>query len=150
MLGRGFLGRAAVLTGSFIKRAVSFEPKRVVIPTVAAKNPQARKTLLAIQKAFRAAYRRALDAWKAGVRDIVFPFGHVVDARPSRRRLRRGVDRASSLRGASRRWNTRSERGHAALTLARNTDLGATGSGLVPTGRCGRRATCPMGSWLRE
>ena len=75
MAGRGFVGRAAVLTGSFIKRAVSLEPKRVVVPTVAAKNPQARKTLLAIQKAFRAAYRRALEAWKAGVRDIVFPLG---------------------------------------------------------------------------
>jgi hypothetical protein len=75
MAGCGFVGRAAVLTGSFIKRAVSLEPKRVVVPTVAAKNPQARKTLLAIQKAFRAAYRRALETWKAGVRDIVFPFG---------------------------------------------------------------------------
>jgi hypothetical protein len=53
--GRGFLGKAAVLTGSFIKRAVSFEPKRVVIPTVAAKDPTARKALLAIQTAFRAA-----------------------------------------------------------------------------------------------
>ena len=73
--GRGFLGQAAVLTGSFIKRAVSFEPKRVVIPTVAAKNPKARKALLAIQTAFRSAYRRALDAWKSGVRDVVFPPG---------------------------------------------------------------------------
>jgi putative transposase len=61
--------------GSFIKRAVSFEPKRVVIPTVAAKDPTARKALLAIQTAFRSAYRRALDAWKSGVRDVVFPPG---------------------------------------------------------------------------
>ncbi len=73
--GRGFVGQAAVRTGSFVKRAVSFEPKRVVIPTVAAKNPKARKALLAIQTAFRATYRRALDAWKSGVRDIVFPPG---------------------------------------------------------------------------
>jgi hypothetical protein len=73
--GRSFVGRTAVLTGSFVRRAVSFEPKRVVVPTVAAKNPEARKTLLAIHKAFRAGYRRALDAWKAGVREMVFPFG---------------------------------------------------------------------------
>ena len=73
--GRGVLGQAAVLTGSFIKRAVSFEPKRVVVPTVAAKNPGTRKALLAIQTAFRSAYRRALDAWKSGVRDMVFPPG---------------------------------------------------------------------------
>jgi REP-associated tyrosine transposase len=73
--GRAFVGRAAVLAQSFVKRAKSFEPKRIIVPTVAAKNPKARRTLLAIQKAFRMAYRQALDAWKAGARDSVFPFG---------------------------------------------------------------------------
>jgi putative transposase len=73
--GRTFVGRAAVLAQSFIKRAKSFEPKRAVVPTVAAKNPKARKALLAIQKAFRIAYRQALAAWKGGPRGSVFPFG---------------------------------------------------------------------------
>jgi putative transposase len=73
--GRAFVGRAAVLAQSFVQRAKSFEPKRAVVPTVAAKNPKARRALLAIQKAFRVAYRQALDAWKAGGRESVFPFG---------------------------------------------------------------------------
>ena len=73
--GRVFIGRAAVLTQSLVKQAMSFEPRRVIVPTVAAKHPQARKALLAIQKVFRVAYRRALSAWKAGQRDSVFPFG---------------------------------------------------------------------------
>ena len=73
--GRAFVGRAAVLTQPFVRRAMLFEPKRVTVPTVAAKQPQARKALLAIQKAFRVAYRRALTAWTAGERESVFPFG---------------------------------------------------------------------------
>ena len=73
--GRSFLGRAGVLAQSFTKRATSFEPKRVIVPTVAAKNPKARRAFLRIQKAFRVAYRVALGAWKAGERSVVFPFG---------------------------------------------------------------------------
>jgi len=73
--GRTFVGRAAVLAQSFIRQAKSFEPKRIVVPTVAAKNPQARKALFAIQKAFRIAYRRALTAWREGDRESIFPFG---------------------------------------------------------------------------
>ena len=73
--GRTFAGRAAVLAQSFTRQAKSFEPKRTVLPTVAAKSPQARKALLAIQKAFRIAYRRALAAWREGDRESVFPFG---------------------------------------------------------------------------
>jgi putative transposase len=74
-VGRVFVGRAAVLAKSFAKRAKSFEPKRVIVPTVAAKNPRARRAMLAIQKAFRIAYRCALRAWQAGLRESVFPFG---------------------------------------------------------------------------
>ena len=73
--GREFMGRAAVLAQSFAKRAVSFEPKRVLVPTVAAKDPNARRLLLGLHKAFRIAYRRALDAWRAGERLTVFPVG---------------------------------------------------------------------------
>jgi putative transposase len=73
--GRTFLGRAAVLAQSFAKRARSFEPRRVLVPTVAAKDPHARRLLRGIQKAFRIAYREALEAWKAGTRDVIFPTG---------------------------------------------------------------------------
>lgn len=72
---RSFLGRASVLGQSFIKRAKSFEPKRVVIPTVAAKDPIARSAMLALQRAFRSAYRAAVEQWKRGVRSVSFPFG---------------------------------------------------------------------------
>ena len=73
--GRSFLGRAAVLAESFVKRAKSFEPKRVLVPTIAAKDPNARRVLTGLQKAFRMAHRAALRAWRDGLRDVVFPFG---------------------------------------------------------------------------
>jgi hypothetical protein len=64
--GPSFLGRAAVLAQSFGRRTRSFEPKRVLVPTIAVKHPHARRLLLGIQKAFRIAYRKALEAWKVG------------------------------------------------------------------------------------
>jgi REP element-mobilizing transposase RayT len=72
---RAFLGRAGVLAQSFVKRAKTFEPKRVLVPTVAAKSPLARSAMLAAQRAFRGAYRAALSEWRSGMRAIVFPFG---------------------------------------------------------------------------
>jgi hypothetical protein len=71
---RAFLGRAGVLAQSFIKRAKTFEPKRVVVPTVAAKDPLARRAMLAAQRVFRSAYRAALSEWRRGIRAAVFPF----------------------------------------------------------------------------
>jgi REP element-mobilizing transposase RayT len=73
--GREFLGRAAVLAQSFAKRANSFEPRRALVPTTAAKDPNARRFLLALQKAFRVAYQLALQAWTAGDRSVIFPAG---------------------------------------------------------------------------
>jgi hypothetical protein len=73
--GRTFVGAAGILEGSFTRKATSYEPKRGATPTVAAKSPAARKALLAIQKAFRFAYRLALDAWRAGHRLVAFPAG---------------------------------------------------------------------------
>jgi REP element-mobilizing transposase RayT len=72
---RTFLGRAAVLAQSFMKRAKSFEPKRVTVPTVAAKDPAHMKAMLVLQGGLRAAYHQAVLAWKAGDRAIEFPFG---------------------------------------------------------------------------
>ncbi len=73
--GRAFLGRAGVLAQSFVKRASSFEPKRALVPTLAARDPAARRVLLGIQRAFRVAYRVALSEWRDGARAVVFPFG---------------------------------------------------------------------------
>jgi len=88
--GRRFLGRAAVLARSFVERAHSCEPKNVRVPTIAAKNPAARGMLVRLQRAFRMAYRRALDGWKAGDRTVVFPAGtwwmrvhHAADCAPN-------------------------------------------------------------------
>lgn len=72
---RTFLGRAGVRAKSFAARARSFEPRRVIMPTVAAKDSTARTAMLAAQRAFRSAYRAALDEWKRGLRDVLFPFG---------------------------------------------------------------------------
>jgi putative transposase len=73
--GRHFLGRAGVLTRSFVHRARSFEPQRMITPTVAARDHDARRALLGLQKAFRIAYRHALVLWTAGDRSAVFPMG---------------------------------------------------------------------------
>jgi hypothetical protein len=72
---RTFLGRAAVLAQAFVARAKSREPRRAIVPTVAAKNPAARSAMLSLQRAFRAAYRQAVLAWKLGERAVEFPFG---------------------------------------------------------------------------
>jgi REP element-mobilizing transposase RayT len=72
---RAFLGRAGVLAQSFEKRAESYEPRRVTIPAVAAKDQDLRSALLALQRAFRSAYHFAVAKWKRGIRDVSFPYG---------------------------------------------------------------------------
>jgi REP element-mobilizing transposase RayT len=73
--GRGFLGRAGVVAQSFMQRAKTFEPKRVVVPTIGAKERLALRAALSVQRAFRRAYRAALSLWRGGAREVVFPFG---------------------------------------------------------------------------
>ena len=73
--GGAFLGRAAILASSFVRRARSYEQKRGVVPTFAARRRSVRERLIRIERRFRADYRSALEQWRAGVRDIVFPFG---------------------------------------------------------------------------
>lgn len=72
---RTFLGRAGVLAKSFAQRAKSFEPRRVLVPSVAAKHPEARSAALLAMREFRRAYHAAVTLWKRGVRDVIFPFG---------------------------------------------------------------------------
>jgi hypothetical protein len=73
--GWQFLGRAGVLATSFVRRARSFERKRQIVPRVAARSMFIRQKLLAAQREFRRAYHAAVDAWRDGLRDIVFPLG---------------------------------------------------------------------------
>jgi hypothetical protein len=72
---RAFLGRAAVLASSFIQRARSYEERFDVVPTFAAKARSVRDRLRIAERDFRRRYRAALESWRIGQRDIVFPFG---------------------------------------------------------------------------
>ncbi|MCU0690998.1 MAG: hypothetical protein MUF54_06305 [Polyangiaceae bacterium] len=73
--GLPFLGRDRVLKASFLAKAKLYEQKRGINPLLAAKDITKRRAFLIAQKLFRAAYRVALDAWRAGNRSAVFPFG---------------------------------------------------------------------------
>jgi hypothetical protein len=73
--GLSFLGRDRVLKASFIAKAKSYEQKRGTNPTLAARDITTRRTFLRAQKLFHAAYRAALDLWRAGNRSVVFPLG---------------------------------------------------------------------------
>jgi hypothetical protein len=57
--------------------ATTAEPRFGCNPTFAVGRGQgdARRDAIAALRAFRAAYRAALDGWKAGLRDVVFPAG---------------------------------------------------------------------------
>lgn len=72
--GRRFVGRIGVLGRSHAERAHSFEEKSIS-PTVAAADPATREHMLDTIRAFRIAYSRALEKWREGVRNAVFPFG---------------------------------------------------------------------------
>ena len=73
--GRAFLGRAAVLAASFLQRAGSHELKFDAIPTFAASQRSVRDGLRGVERDFRARYRAALERWRAGWRDVPFPYG---------------------------------------------------------------------------
>jgi len=73
--GKSFLGRAAVLAGSFVQRARSYETRFGIIPTFAAKEESVRAWLGRVEREFRQGHRSALAQWRDGVREVVFPFG---------------------------------------------------------------------------
>jgi REP element-mobilizing transposase RayT len=75
--GRRFLGAKRAAEVSPYERATSFEALRKRNPTFAVGRGQGavwRRAAAAV-KAFRAAYRAALDRWCAGVRSALFPAG---------------------------------------------------------------------------
>jgi putative transposase len=73
--GREFVGRTAVVATSFIRRARSFEERFAVIPTFSANARSVRDELRHVEPQFRAKYRAALERWRSGSREILFPFG---------------------------------------------------------------------------
>ena len=73
--GRSFLGVARILAQSFFARPAPGEPRRALSPRVACRNKWKRIEALQRLVQFRSAYREALDAWRTGVRDVLFPPG---------------------------------------------------------------------------
>jgi hypothetical protein len=73
--GQQFLGRAAVLAVSFIKRARTYEQRFGVIPTFAAMARSVREHLGRVERYFRKRYRQALERWREGERTVAFPPG---------------------------------------------------------------------------
>ncbi|XYH96182.1 transposase [Sorangium sp. So ce1128] len=73
--GYRFLGPDRVCMISPGERATSFEPSRRINPTFAVGrgNADVRRIAAAAVRAFRAAYRDALERWRAGLRDVLFP-----------------------------------------------------------------------------
>ncbi|WP_437322002.1 transposase [Sorangium sp. So ce385] len=75
--GLSFLGRARAGKISPYKRATTVEPIRGLNPTFAVGRGRtdARNNAIAAMHAFRTAYRRSLEQWRAGVRNTIFPVG---------------------------------------------------------------------------
>ncbi|WP_437305073.1 transposase [Sorangium sp. So ce388] len=73
--GIRFLGPERVCMVSPGERATSFEPSRRINPTFAVGrgHADARKVAAAAVRAFRTAYRDALERWRAGLRGVLFP-----------------------------------------------------------------------------
>jgi hypothetical protein len=73
--GMTFLGAVAVKNASFLQRAKSYEDRRQIVPKIAAINREVRVVMLRTYRAFHGLYRAALDAWRTGDREVVFPHG---------------------------------------------------------------------------
>jgi hypothetical protein len=73
--GLSFLGRDRVQKASFADKGKSYEQDRGINPTLAARDITTRPSFVRAQKLFHAAYREALELWRAGDRSVTFPFG---------------------------------------------------------------------------
>jgi putative transposase len=73
--GRDFLTKATVLSSSLAQHARSSETRFDVVPTFAARVSSVRERLRRIEQQFRVRYRVALERWRSGWRDVVFPRG---------------------------------------------------------------------------
>jgi hypothetical protein len=75
--GRRVLGPRQIRKSSPFKRATSFEPIRDRNPTFAVGRGRREEFFEAVLhlRTFRRLYREALERWKAGIREVVFPRG---------------------------------------------------------------------------
>jgi REP element-mobilizing transposase RayT len=71
----GFLGAARLQAQRPFDRPRTREPRRGLIPRVAARDKWKRCEMLGRLKGFLAAYREALETWRAGREEPVFPAG---------------------------------------------------------------------------
>jgi hypothetical protein len=73
--GVGLLGRQRILDQDWRDSPTSDEPRRNLAPRVAAKNKWSRIEALLRNKLFQDSYVQAFNAFKAGVKDVLFPAG---------------------------------------------------------------------------
>jgi REP element-mobilizing transposase RayT len=73
--GRTFLGVYGVLSQQPHGRPATGEPRRALSPRVACRDKWGRIEALLRLADFVRAYREALEAWRSGVRDVLFPAG---------------------------------------------------------------------------
>jgi putative transposase len=73
--GRSFLGAARVLAQKPHAHPTPGEPRRELNPRVACRAKWKRIEALQRLEEFRLAYRKALESWRAGLRDALFPPG---------------------------------------------------------------------------
>lgn len=73
--GRSFLGVARVLAQDPLSLPASREPRRGLKPRLGCRNQWRRIELLLRVREFPKAHRAALEAWRAGIRDVLFPAG---------------------------------------------------------------------------
>ena len=73
--GRTFMGADAVRRVRPFDSPKTVEPRRDLSPRVAAGEPTARVAAIRRIKTFLAEYRDAFEKWKAGLREVFFPYG---------------------------------------------------------------------------
>jgi len=73
--GGRVLGRQAILDQDWRDSPSSHEPRRELNPRVAAKNKWSRIEALQRNKEFGNVYRRAFEAFRNGIKDVLFPSG---------------------------------------------------------------------------
>ncbi|WP_242393022.1 hypothetical protein [Anaeromyxobacter oryzisoli] len=73
--GRSFLGAPRVLAQKPYARPAPSEPRRKLNPRVACRTKWKRIEALQRLEEFGRAYQAALESWRAGVRDVIFPLG---------------------------------------------------------------------------
>jgi putative transposase len=95
--GRSFAGPERCKRVSPYRRAKSVEPIRKLNPRFAAGPGQheARRAAILALREFRAAYRAALERWRSGHRDVVFPEGTWLMVRLHRARVVPSLARAA-------------------------------------------------------